>query len=272
MDNQDQKDIIKKVKDSGSDKDNSGNNNNNNNNNDNNGDGNNGGGNNNNNNNNNDNNPNGNNQENNTDNGGDINESINDEINGVRVYYSLYISEFLMYSKVPMPRILEILYTLKYEMGEDLEDFFVMKNDNRKIKIGNEFDLSNVKLPIDLTGLKNSIKKKLEEIEKNSVNETDNLFIEPKKNNMFQPGSNDKLNIKENLEVIKKSSTFDIIKVRLKETFNQDTMETSNNISEPNTKPIVKPSVKPETKPSRKNKPFLPMTTPGVNPDPKAKI
>jgi hypothetical protein len=103
------------------------------------------------------------------------------------------------------------------------------------------------------------------------------LFIEPKKNNMFQPGSNDKLNIAENLNDTEKTSIFDrkLIKLKLKETFNQEEM------SEPMIEPMVKPApskpaplktpnTEPSISPSRKNKPFLPM--PDIQPDPKAKM
>ena len=105
-----------------------------------------------------------------------------------------------------------------------------------------------------------------------SENETD-LFIEPKKNNMFQPHSNDILNVDKNLKESKNSRIFDknIIKMRLKETFKQDNSEP---MVEPMTKPApTKPAPveRPEhpTQPSRRNKPFLP--TPEVQPDPKAK-
>ena len=102
--------------------------------------------------------------------------------------------------------------------------------------------------------------------------EMDGIFINPKKNNMFQPGSNDILNVNENLIESKKSSIFDKSKIKLKlqETFNQE-----ENMSEPMIEPMVKPApTKPATKPnpstapSRKNKPFLPM--PNIQPDPKA--
>lgn len=103
------------------------------------------------------------------------------------------------------------------------------------------------------------------------VFENENLFLdEPKKNNMFQPGSNDGLNeSNKSLDNSKKSSTFDknYLKNKLNETFNQEDM----NNAEPQTAPapVKTPVVKPgETKPSRKNKPFLPM--PSVQPDPKA--
>lgn len=125
--------------------------------------------------------------------------------------------------------------------------------------------------------------------------EKTSIFLDkPKKNNMFQIGSNDVLKescwkgykavgmkekngkqvpncvpIDEVLHISKKSSIFDKIKSKLQETFNQD----DEKMAEPMTEPAVKPApVKtPKTTPiapSRKNKPFLPM--PEVQPDPKA--
>lgn len=93
------------------------------------------------------------------------------------------------------------------------------------------------------------------------------MLKNPKKNNMFQKGSNDIL--KQNLEIKENLSTFvgkSKIKSKLSETFNNN-META---------PIVKPEVKPnrttepKVKPNRRNKPFLPSVTPGVEPQPKA--
>jgi hypothetical protein len=116
----------------------------------------------------------------------------------------------------------------------------------------------------------NFLKTKIKESK--GVKESESLFLDnPKKNNMFQPGSNDKL--KENLENSKIISTFDknSIKNKLKETFNQEEDMESN--AEPMVKPapITKPSPvkEPNKAPSRRNKPFLPM--PSVQPDPKAK-
>jgi len=108
------------------------------------------------------------------------------------------------------------------------------------------------------------------------VNEENNLFIEPKKNNMFQPHSNDILEkgLKENVKNLvssKKSSIFEkLIKSKLHETFNQEDM------NEPMIEPVVKPApsptivpTEPKISPNRRDKPFLPM--PDVQPDPKAK-
>lgn len=104
------------------------------------------------------------------------------------------------------------------------------------------------------------------------VNEEDSIFLEnPKKNNMFQPGSN---NILDNhLKESKKSSIFDKIKSKLQETFNQE-----DEMSEPMVEPAVKPAPvktpkkEPNIAPSRKNKPFLPMPDPSIKPDPKAEL
>ncbi len=103
--------------------------------------------------------------------------------------------------------------------------------------------------------------------ENKAQGEMDNLFINPKKNNMFQVGSNDIL--KNDLKESEKNSIFvkNKIKTRLQETFNQEDM--TEPMVEP--APIVKPNpdkIQPNIAPSRKNKPFLPM--PAVKPDPKA--
>lgn len=126
--------------------------------------------------------------------------------------------------------------------------------------------------------------------------EEESIFLKnPKKNNMFQPGSNDILKescwkgykavgmkekdgkqvpncvpIDEVLHISKKSSIFakSKIKSKLQETFNQE-----DEMSEPMVEPAVKPAPvktpkkQPNIAPSRKNKPFLPM--PEVQPDPK---
>lgn len=95
------------------------------------------------------------------------------------------------------------------------------------------------------------------------------IFLEkPKKNNMFQPGSNDVLKENENIsESNLKESKKNRIFVKLRETFNQDDMETSiEPMVEPQVAPVTKPA--PSKAPSRKNKPFLPM--PEVTPNPKA--
>jgi hypothetical protein len=121
-----------------------------------------------------------------------------------------------------------------------------------------------------------------------------NLFIEPKKNNMFQDGSNDILDennpcwkgykqvgmktkdgkevpncvpVKENLNLNEKNSIFDRLKNKIKESLNQDDMMTEPMV-EPDVKPKTQPTTKPVTEPKRKDKPFLPM--PNVQPNPKA--
>jgi len=106
------------------------------------------------------------------------------------------------------------------------------------------------------------------------VNEETQIFLDnPKKNNMFQKGSNDILD--NDLNISEKSSNIAKIKDKLQETFNQEDM------SEPMVEPQVKPApevepapdkVKPSIAPSRKNKPFLPMPDPSIKPDPKADV
>lgn len=68
------------------------------------------------------------------------------------------------------------------------------------------------------------------------------------------------------LQIFKKNSTF-VIKNLLRETFNQE-----DKMNEPMTKPapVIQPTEKPQVKPSRKNKPFMPMIEPSVQPAPKA--
>ena len=122
--------------------------------------------------------------------------------------------------------------------------------------------------------------------EGSEVFETESIFLaKPKRNNMFQPNSNDALNemepcvgddgpkcVKENLAKRNKSGIFtSIIKNKLTETFNPEDM--IDEFIEPEVKPEVKPSVKPKEtpiKPSRRNAPFLPNVDPSIKPDPKA--
>jgi hypothetical protein len=99
--------------------------------------------------------------------------------------------------------------------------------------------------------------------------EMDGIMLDiAKRNNMFQPGSNDKLKntLGENLTNSKKMSIFDknYVLNKLHESLNQDDM---------NSEPLVKPApTKTPTEvpvgPSRRNKPFLPM--PDVEVPPKA--
>ena len=105
----------------------------------------------------------------------------------------------------------------------------------------------------------------------------DGFSIKPKRLSIFATeGSKESKfkhkNIAENLENSKKNSTFvkNNIRLKLKETFNQENME--NSVAEPTVKPTTKPAPtkQPNTTPSRRNKPFLPMPHPSVKPDPKA--
>jgi hypothetical protein len=127
--------------------------------------------------------------------------------------------------------------------------------------------------------------------------ESDLFLSNPKKNNMFQEGSNDILDemkpcwkghkqigmkekggkevpncvpVDENLKEQKKNSIFaGMIKTKLIETFMDDVTE---DFIEPATKPTTKPKEKPIVKPSRRDSPFLPDVTPSVQPKPKAKL
>lgn len=120
----------------------------------------------------------------------------------------------------------------------------------------------------------NNDEEEMADLEEIQIYETEDLFLdEPKRNNMFQPNSNDILkdNISEGLIKPIKNSIFDksYLKSKLQESFNQEDMTNAEPQTAP--EPIVKPDVKPDTtpvQPSRRNKPFLPM--PEVQPDPKA--
>ena len=79
---------------------------------------------------------------------------------------------------------------------------------------------------------------------------------------------NQKKSTNEGLQMLEKSSIFNKIKSKLKETFNQD-----DTMNQPMTEPApvitpTKPTEQPVIQPSRKNQPFLPMRE--VTPDPKA--
>jgi hypothetical protein len=112
-----------------------------------------------------------------------------------------------------------------------------------------------------------SIMKKFEEYK---VYESDDLFLDkPKKNNMFQPNSNDILDsteptIKETIKNLfnsKKNSMFDRkIMSKLQETF--------RNYVRTNSRTKKKPVTAPTVKPSRRNNPFTiePDTMPQVPP------
>lgn len=145
--------------------------------------------------------------------------------------------------------------------------------------------------PMDADGAETAPEPAPEEGLEESI---DNLFVNPKKNNMFQPGSNDKLNescwkgykqvgmkdkdgkqvpncvpidenIDKNLVSKGKNSIFDrnYLEMKLHETFQDDTVVEPQVQPAPTIAPTTEPS-----KPSRKNKPFLPM--PNVQPKPKA--
>jgi hypothetical protein len=107
-------------------------------------------------------------------------------------------------------------------------------------------------------------------LEEYKVYESDDLFLDkPKKNNMFQPNSNDILDsteptIKETIKNLfnsKKNSMFDRkIMSKLQETF--------RNYVRTNSRTKKKPVTAPTVKPSRRNNPFTiePDTMPQVPP------
>lgn len=175
--------------------------------------------------------------------------------------------------------------------GEDNEDTGSDNQDDSSDDFGDSNEPSD-EPSNDMGGDENFGEEDLQEL---SIyeSEIDNLFLDkPKKNDMFQEGSNDILDedgdykrklgtekfakgscekIEENLIKSKNISIFgkDNILSKLRETFNQESM--NEPIVEPQVQPVVKPApseVQPNIAPSRKNKPFLPM--PEVTPDPKA--
>lgn len=144
-----------------------------------------------------------------------------------------------------------------------------------------DFENDNNDGDVDITGDNNDFDFSSDDEELgevfNKIYETDNLFLdEPKRNNMFQPNSNDILNNEiptiaentgKNLINSEKNSIFDkneLLK-KLHESLNLENME----IAEPQVKPQTKPAETQPLHPSRRQKTFLP--EPATQPDPKAK-
>jgi hypothetical protein len=108
-------------------------------------------------------------------------------------------------------------------------------------------------------------------LEEYKVYESDDLFLDkPKKNNMFQPNSNDILDsteptIKETIKNLFNSKKIvcltENINVKITRNFNQEIM--SEPIVEPKTKPVTAPTVKPSR---RNNFTIEPDTMPQVPP------
>jgi len=73
--------------------------------------------------------------------------------------YSIYLSTEPIYTSLPINRLKSVLYSLKNELGEDLNDYIVMKNNTNKTKPANElgWDLSNISPFDNLESLKNKI-------------------------------------------------------------------------------------------------------------------
>lgn len=188
----------------------------------------------------------------------------------------------------------------------DAED---QKDIIKKVKDGGEKTEvdADVEEPVDNAEVDVDVEEPVEtpegEVSEIQIYETENLFVEPKKNNMFQPNSNDILNelkpcwkgykqvgmktkngkevpncvpvseneLNKNLDKTKNNSTFDKIKSKIRETFNQEDMSTSAEpqvAPEPQVKPQIAPKTVPAPEPTRRNKPFLPK--PGADPNPKA--
>ena len=78
-------------------------------------------------------------------------------------YYSIYLSTEPIYTSLSIDRLKSVLYSLKNELGEDLDDYIIMKNSTKDTKSAGElgWDLSNVK-PFDNL---ESLKSKIEAIE-----------------------------------------------------------------------------------------------------------
>lgn len=91
----------------------------------------------------------------------DLQQLIREEISKVlnKDNYSIYLSTEPIYTSLPIDRLKSVLYSLKNELGEDLEDYIVMKNSTRDTKPASElgWDLSKVKPFDNLESLKSKI-------------------------------------------------------------------------------------------------------------------
>ena len=105
--------------------------------------------------------------------------------------YSIYLDTHPIYTNIPISRLKSVLYSLEKELGEDLEDYIVLKNSNNKTKPANElgWDLSNVS-PFDNI---ESLKSKIKQIE--NLNEEDNNYDFIK--NAIESASGDKVEKRE---------------------------------------------------------------------------
>ena len=73
--------------------------------------------------------------------------------------YSIYLSTEPIYTSLPIDRLKSVLYSLKNELGEDLDDYIIMKNSTGDTKSAGElgWDLSKVKPFDNLESLKSKI-------------------------------------------------------------------------------------------------------------------
>jgi len=73
--------------------------------------------------------------------------------------YSIYLSTEPIYTSLPIDRLKSVLYSLKNELGEDLDDYIIMKNSTGDTKSAGElgWDLSRVKPFDNLESLKSKI-------------------------------------------------------------------------------------------------------------------
>ena len=78
--------------------------------------------------------------------------------------YQIYLGSNIIYTNLPIERLKSVLYSLKYDLKEDLEDYFISKN-NKNVKNANElnWNLSNAKSFDNIV----SLKRKIKEIENN---------------------------------------------------------------------------------------------------------
>jgi len=73
--------------------------------------------------------------------------------------YSIYLSTEPIYTSLPIDRLKSVLYSLENELGEDLDDYIIMKNSTGDTKSAGElgWDLSKVKPFDNLESLKSKI-------------------------------------------------------------------------------------------------------------------
>jgi len=75
--------------------------------------------------------------------------------------YGIYLGTKPIYTNLPIDRLKSVLYSLKNELGEDLDDFIVLQNLTRDTTVASELELnlSNVKPFDNMLSLKSKIEK-----------------------------------------------------------------------------------------------------------------